>query len=209
MRRSLRGLKTGASWPSSETATQPASRRSPNSESSSPFEPWVIAPDHTTTPEWAQHLRRQEEEKKADFATVELENRNLAFERKHGMTAMAAMGIERGVNIGNTANDAKAALAAMTGEDRKEMRALVEASTGELIATAESVDTVMKLGMNHPMGPLTLADFIGLDICLNILNVMYDGFKDPKYRPCPLLVKMVEAGTLGGKTGRGFYDYSE
>jgi len=79
----------------------------------------------------------------------------------------------------------------------------------EGIATAEAVDTVMKLGMNHPMGPLSLADFIGLDIVLNILDVMYEGFKDPKYRPCPMLVKMVEAGMLGRKTGRGFYDYSK
>ena len=77
----------------------------------------------------------------------------------------------------------------------------------EGVATKESIDTVMKLGMNHPMGPLTLADFIGLDVCLDILNVLYDGFKDPKYRPCPLLVKMVQAGRLGRKTGEGFYTY--
>jgi 3-hydroxybutyryl-CoA dehydrogenase len=75
------------------------------------------------------------------------------------------------------------------------------------VATKESIDTVMTLGMNHPMGPLTLADFIGLDVCLDILNVLYDGFKDPKYRPCPLLVKMVQAGKLGRKSGEGFYDY--
>jgi 3-hydroxybutyryl-CoA dehydrogenase len=77
----------------------------------------------------------------------------------------------------------------------------------EGVATKESIDTVMKLGMNHPMGPLTLADFIGLDVCLDILNVLYEGFKDPKYRPCPLLVKMVQAGRLGRKTGEGFYKY--
>ncbi len=71
------------------------------------------------------------------------------------------------------------------------------------------IDTVMKLGMAHPMGPLQLADFIGLDVCLAILNVMYDGFKNPKYAPCPLLVNMVRAGKLGVKSGEGFYDYSE
>ena len=73
----------------------------------------------------------------------------------------------------------------------------------------QEIDTVMKLGMAHPMGPLQLADFIGLDICLSILNVMYDGFKNPKYAPCPLLVNMVTAGKLGVKSGEGFYDYSE
>lgn len=77
----------------------------------------------------------------------------------------------------------------------------------EGVATAENVDEVMKLGMAHPMGPLRLADFIGLDVCLDILAVLYDGFKDPKYRPCPLLVKMVDAGKLGNKTGEGFYKY--
>ena len=77
----------------------------------------------------------------------------------------------------------------------------------EGVASKEDIDTVMKLGMNHPMGPLTLADFIGLDVCLDILNVLYDGFKDPKYRPCPLLVKMVQAGRLGRKSGEGFYKY--
>ncbi len=77
----------------------------------------------------------------------------------------------------------------------------------EGIATAEDIDKGMKLGTNQPMGPLTLADFIGLDTCLAILNVLYDGFKDPKYRPCPLLVKMVNAGYLGRKSGRGFYSY--
>ncbi len=77
----------------------------------------------------------------------------------------------------------------------------------EGIATAEDIDKGMKLGTNQPMGPLTLADFIGLDTCLAIMNVLYDGFKDPKYRPCPLLVKMVYAGYLGRKSGRGFYTY--
>jgi 3-hydroxybutyryl-CoA dehydrogenase len=77
------------------------------------------------------------------------------------------------------------------------------------VAGVTEIDTVMKLGMAHPMGPLQLADFIGLDVCLSILKVMYDGFKNPKYAPCPLLVNMVTAGKLGVKSGEGFYDYSE
>ena len=77
------------------------------------------------------------------------------------------------------------------------------------VAGVAEIDTVMKLGMAHPMGPLQLADFIGLDVCLSILEVMYDGFKNPKYAPCPLLVNMVRAGKLGIKSGEGFYDYSE
>ncbi|MBT8253783.1 MAG: 3-hydroxybutyryl-CoA dehydrogenase [Flavobacteriaceae bacterium] len=77
------------------------------------------------------------------------------------------------------------------------------------VAGVVEIDTVMKLGMAHPMGPLQLADFIGLDVCLSILEVMNDGFKNPKYAPCPLLVNMVRAGKLGVKTGEGFYDYSE
>lgn len=77
------------------------------------------------------------------------------------------------------------------------------------VAGVKEIDTVMKLGMAHPMGPLQLADFIGLDVCLFILNVMYEGFKNPKYAPCPLLIQMVTAGKLGVKSGEGFYDYSE
>ncbi|WP_339883850.1 3-hydroxybutyryl-CoA dehydrogenase [Polaribacter vadi] len=77
------------------------------------------------------------------------------------------------------------------------------------VAGVAEIDTVMKLGMAHPMGPLQLADFIGLDVCLSILQVMYDGFKNPKYAPCPLLINMVNAGKLGVKSGEGFYDYSE
>ena len=77
----------------------------------------------------------------------------------------------------------------------------------EGVATAEAVDQVFKLGMAHPMGPLTLADFIGLDVCVDILRVLQEGIGDPKYRPCPLLVRMVDAGWLGRKSGRGFYRY--
>ncbi len=77
----------------------------------------------------------------------------------------------------------------------------------EGVGSVESIDTVMKLGMNHPMGPLALADLIGLDVCLYIMEVLYEGFKDSKYRPCPLLKKYVDAGYLGRKSGRGFYDY--
>jgi len=79
----------------------------------------------------------------------------------------------------------------------------------EGVATKEAIDEVMKLGMNHPMGPLTLADFIGLDTCLSILEILHEGFGDDKYRPCPLLRKYVKAGWLGRKTGRGFYVYDE
>ncbi len=79
----------------------------------------------------------------------------------------------------------------------------------EGVADRDAIDTVMKLGMGHPMGPLQLADFIGLDVCLAIMNVLYNGFHDPKYRPCPLLVNMVAAGDLGRKTGQGFYKYEK
>ncbi|HEU4334462.1 MAG TPA: 3-hydroxyacyl-CoA dehydrogenase family protein, partial [Candidatus Eisenbacteria bacterium] len=78
----------------------------------------------------------------------------------------------------------------------------------EGVADRDAIDTVMKLGMNHPMGPLALADLIGIDVCLDIMNVLHEGFGDSKYRPCPLLKSMVAAGRLGRKSGRGFYEYA-
>jgi 3-hydroxybutyryl-CoA dehydrogenase len=79
----------------------------------------------------------------------------------------------------------------------------------EGVGTAEAIDTVMKLGANHPMGPLALGDLIGLDVCLAVMRTLYEGIGDPKYRPCPLLVQMVDAGYLGRKSGRGFYTYEK
>ena len=90
----------------------------------------------------------------------------------------------------------------MDGKAREEFR-----REREGVATREAIDGIMKLGMNHPMGPLALADFIGLDTCLSILRVLHAESGDPKFRPCPLLVKMVDAGHLGRKTGQGFYEH--
>ena len=91
------------------------------------------------------------------------------------------------------------------------MAALLDSLSPPLqpVADAEDIDSVAKLGLNHPMGPLELADFIGLDVCNDVLQVMHREFGDPKYRPCPLLVQMVRAGRLGRKSGRGFYEYGE
>jgi hypothetical protein len=108
---------------------------------------------------------------------------------------------------GDAAGAAQTLRAQLKGIDMDKMNMFQRQALQE--ATGMDMDTVMKLGMGQPMGPLQLADFIGLDVCLAILNVMHDGFKNPKYAPCPLLVNMVRAGKLGSKSGEGFYDYSE
>jgi 3-hydroxybutyryl-CoA dehydrogenase len=135
---------------------------------------------------------------------------------------MKLVEVIRGLATAQTTYDAVKALAERVGKtpvevndaagfvsNRVLMPLLNEAmyAVMEGVATAEAVDEVFKLGMAHPMGPLTLADFIGLDVCLDIMRVLQDGLGDPKYRPCPLLIRMVDAGWLGRKSGRGFYQY--
>ena len=137
---------------------------------------------------------------------------------------MALVEVVRGLATSDATNDAVHALAKRLGKtpvavndapgfvsNRVLMPLINEAAFAvmEGVATAEAVDEVFKLGMAHPMGPLTLADFIGLDVCVDIMRVLQEGFGDPKYRPCPLLVKMVDAGWLGRKSGRGFYVYTK
>ncbi|HUX45690.1 MAG TPA: 3-hydroxybutyryl-CoA dehydrogenase [Terracidiphilus sp.] len=137
---------------------------------------------------------------------------------------MALVEVVRGLATSDATNEAVHALARRLGKtpvavndapgfvsNRVLMPLINEAAFAvmEGVATPEAVDEVFKLGMAHPMGPLTLADFIGLDVCVDILRVLQEGFGDPKYRPCPLLVKMVDAGWLGRKSGRGFYTYKK
>ncbi len=115
---------------------------------------------------------------------------------------MKLVEIIRGMATSDETYDRARALSEKLGKTNEAIFTLHEG-----VATRESIDGIMKLGMNHPMGPLTLADFIGLDVCLAIMNVLHEGFGDSKYRPCPLLKRYVDAGWLGRKSGRGFYEY--